>query len=60
MKTKKSILQKFESEKINQMQKITGGSGDYVIGQIYSGNNGGGSTSDYKYKYIGHGDFVNV
>jgi hypothetical protein len=25
MKNKKSILKKFESEKINQMQKITGG-----------------------------------
>jgi len=53
VKVKKSILKKFESDKINQMQKITGGD---IVGQYYKKYYADGSWAWLK--YIGHGDYV--
>ena len=49
--TKKSILKKFESDKINQMQKITGG-------RVYLYTTGGKPPDGGGwYNSCGHGDY---
>jgi hypothetical protein len=64
MKNNKSIFEKFESDKINQMQKITGGD-EYVVGfnyYMYYSKATATEKADGGHwdKYLGHGEWGHV